>query len=240
MESTRVTGIVQSGRGDGALPLAGAWVTLFQAGDHPPDAIWSTRTDAAGRFSLQADHPTCEGVFYVTACTQMGVLFRVIVGPALPASITLNELTTVAAAFSTARLTESGDLSGDPSALRIASGMNDDLVSPRTGHESEVLLAPPNGGETGALRTLRSLGNLLAACARDIECAPHTLRVLTTPPDGENPRDTFEALVNIALDPARNATGIWTLSQWPWVYEPSLQDMPDAWTLDVKGSGASG
>jgi hypothetical protein len=48
MYSHRVTGIVQSGRGEGAVPLTGAFVTLFEAGDHPADAIWSTRTDDGG------------------------------------------------------------------------------------------------------------------------------------------------------------------------------------------------
>jgi hypothetical protein len=44
----RVTGTVQSGAGADAIPFQGAFVTLFQAGDHAANALWSTRTDEDG------------------------------------------------------------------------------------------------------------------------------------------------------------------------------------------------
>src|SRR6185369_3450928 len=56
------------------------------------------------------------------------------------AFITINELTTVAAAFSMAQFTQNGVIGGDAFGLQIASLMNDNLVQKNSGTPSDVLM----------------------------------------------------------------------------------------------------
>ena len=234
-------GAVQSGGTTKAIvPLARAIVTLYEATADAPFVIGSTTTDAAGKFSLDPSRTASDSIFYATASLGGGLKLAAIVGPEILASITINELTTVAAAFSMTQFTQDGVIAGNAFGLRIASGMNDNLVSPLTGASSEVLLCSPNGDETNSLRSTRSLANLLAACVQKQPGAVQTLLALTTPPGASAPNDTLQAFVNIARHPAHNVKGIYN-AQAAGMYLPSLQQihapfqqMPDAWTIAVK------
>lgn len=155
--------------------------------------------------------------------------------PGNTASITINELTTVAAAFAMAQFIQNNGIGGDAFGLQIASLMNDNLASPRSGASSEVLLTPPNADESNSLRSTRSLANLIAACVQNVPNAVTNLFTLTIPPyGGSAPTSTFQALVNIARYPANNVADIYTQSQALEAYSPPLESKPDAWTLAVK------
>jgi hypothetical protein len=234
MKTNLLTGTVQSGGTTKTLTLAGALVTVYEATENAPLAIGSAKTDANGKFSLDISRTTSESIFYATASLGDGIQLVAIIGLSIPASITINELTTVAAAFSMAQFAQNGLIAGNAFGLRIASGMNDNLVSPLTGEPSEVLLSSPNGDETNSLRSTRALANLLAACVQKLPCAAATLFVLATPPDCATPADTFQALVNIARHPANNVVGIYTQTKALEIYLPSLERVPDAWTIAVK------
>jgi len=234
METNLLTGILQSGGTTNTLPLADALVTIYEATENAPLAVGTVKTDATGRFSLNPPRTTSDSIFYATASVGDGVQLVTIIGSSLPASITINELTTVAAAFSMAQFAQNGVIAGNAFGLRIAAGMNDNLVSPLTGASSEVLLSSPNEDETNSLRSTRALANLLAACVQQQACAAATLFVLATLPNGATPGDTFQALVNIARHPANNVVGIYTQSKALEMYLPSLQRVPDAWTIAVK------
>ncbi|HEX8115721.1 MAG TPA: hypothetical protein VF521_00490, partial [Pyrinomonadaceae bacterium] len=234
METTLLTGAVRSGGATDNLPLAEVPVTLYEVTAGAPSVVGSVVTDADGKFSLRPSRTASDGVFYAAAALGDGVQLVTVIGPHLPAFVTINELTTVAAAFSCAQFARDGIIAGDAFGLRVASGMNDNLVSPLTGDSSEVLLSSPNGDETNSLRSTRALANLLAACVRKHPCAAATLFVLATPPGGAAPGDTFQALVNIARHPANNVVGIYTQAKAVEVYLPSLERTPDAWTIAVK------
>jgi sugar lactone lactonase YvrE len=234
METNLLTGIVQSGGTTSTTPLADVLVTVYEATENAPLAIGSAKTDANGKFSLDISRSTSDSIFYATASLGDGIQLVAIIGLSIPASITINELTTVAAAFSMAQFTQHGVIAGNAFGLRIAAGMTENLVSLVTGASSEVLLASPNGDETNSLRSTRSLANLLAACVQQQSCAIATLFVLATPPDGAKSVDTFQALVNIARHPANNVVGIYTQTKTMEIYLPSLERVPDAWTLAVK------
>ncbi|HSU16974.1 hypothetical protein [Longimicrobium sp.] len=229
-----LTGTVQSGAGAGARALDGARVTLYEATAHAPRVLGTATTDAAGRFSLQHTHSEAGSIFYVTASAGDRVTLAAIIGPEMRSFVTLNELTTVAAAFSTAQFIELSEIAGNAFGLRIAAGMNDNLVSPLTGEPSEVMLASPNADETNSLRSTRGLANLLAGCVRGEPGALDRVLALTTPPHGPAPDDTFQAIVNIARHPANNVAGIYTQAQAVEIYTPALENLPDAWTLVVK------
>lgn len=151
-------------------------------------------------------------------------------------SITINELTTVAAAFSMAQFIQNGAIGGDAFGLQLASLMNDNLVDKRTGASSEVLLNPPNADETNSMRSTRSLANLLAACVNNVPDALSNLFMAATPPvAGGPPTNTFAALFNIARYPFNNVNEIYAQSQAWDAYSPALEAAPpDAWTIAVK------
>jgi hypothetical protein len=236
----QMTGTVQSGGTDKTQPLAGVIVTVYEATTDAPVSIGTATTDDDGKFSLDASGTASDTIFYATASLGSGVELVTIIGPNIPASITINELTTVAAAFSMAQFTQDGVIAGNAFGLRIASGMNDNLVSPLTGASSDVMVNSPNGDETNSLRSTRTLANLLAACVQEQDGAVKTLLKLAAPPDGVAPSDTFQALVNIARYPTNNVAEIYN-AQASEMYSPSLQQIaapfqqiPDAWTIAVK------
>jgi hypothetical protein len=236
----QMNGTVQSGGTAKTLPLAGAIVTVYEATANAPLTVGTATTDADGKFSLNASSAASNSIFYATASLGDGVRLATIIGSNIPGSITINELTTVAAAFSMAQFTQNGIIAGNAFGLRIASGMNDNLVSPSAGASSDVLVNSPNGDETNSLRSTRSLANLLAACVQKQDGAVETLFKLTTPPGGTAPNDTLQALVNICLNPAHNVAEIYN-AQAVEMYSPTLQQIeapfqqqPDAWTIAVK------
>jgi hypothetical protein len=235
MDNHRLTGTVQSGGTDGIQPLAGAQVTLYNATEGAPAVVGTGTTDGNGWFETDHDTgPSSDFIFYATASLPGGVLLVNVIGPEIQGPIVINELTTVAAAFSMAQFADGGAIAGNAFGLRVASGMNDNLVSPLTGASSEVMLNPPNADQTNSLRSTRSLANLLARSARGHDGAWDVLRKLATPPGGDPPADTFQATVNIARHPAWHAAAIYEHSQRLEIYTPPLALPPDAWTLCVK------
>ena len=176
---------------------------------------------------------TSHSIFFVQADVGQGVEFITILGPNLPTSVTINELTTVAASYSMAQFLRTGVISGNSFGLQIAAGMNDNIVAFATGESSSVLLSSPNADQTNSLRSTRSLANLLAACVVDPSVTA-SLFDLTTPPGSLPPDSTAEALANLARDPGQNVNGIYVLTLLSNLYAPPLLTMPDAWTVTVK------
>jgi len=150
METDLLVGTVQSGGTIRAVPLAEVRVTVYEATANAPLAVGTAKTDATGTFSLDASRTTSDGIFYALASLGGGVQLVTVIGPRIPAFITINELTTVAAAFSTAQFARDGVIAGNAFGLRIAAGMNGNLVSPLTGASSPVLLSSPNEDETNS------------------------------------------------------------------------------------------
>jgi hypothetical protein len=250
MTTTLLTGTVQSGGTSGTVPLAGVAVIVYEATSDDPWPVGSGKTDANGNFSLDTSRATTGSIFYAVASGGNGVALVTIIGQRISSSITLNELTTVAAAFSMAQFTDNGVIAGNAFGLRIAAGMNDNLVAPQTGASSEVLLSSPNADQTNSLRSTRSLANLLAACVQNKPDAISTLFSLATPPGGAAPNNTFQALVNIARYPWNNVSEIYAQTQLVEMYQPALDSItmdgipqdgtPTAWTIAVKVNDSGG
>ena len=98
-----LTGVVQTGGTSSSQPLPNANVTLFEATPGQPTAIGHATTDTAGRFTVPYQKSSSHSIFYVNADIGGGVEFVTILGSNLPASATINELTTVAASYSMAQ-----------------------------------------------------------------------------------------------------------------------------------------
>jgi hypothetical protein len=228
-----LSGVVQTGGTESSQPLPSVKVTLFEATNGYPTVLGQATTDGAGRFGIRYTRRTSHTIFFVQADIAKGVRFVAILGPDLPTYVTINELTTVAASYSMAQFFRTSVISGNSFGLQIAAGMNDNIVRSATGHSSPVLLSSPNADQTNSLRSTRSLANLLAACIRDTSVTASLLD-LTTPPGGLPPRNTAEALANLARDPGQNVDGIYALTLLSQLYAPALVTVPDAWTVTVK------
>jgi hypothetical protein len=219
-------GVVQSGgTGENVLPLKQARVTLFDVASGWPAVAGEAQTDRSGSFTIDAPSSTSAGIFYATANLGSGVVLMALLGPALPAAITINELTTVAAVYCAAKFIERRKLEGDPSGLRAAAAMSTHLVDVVTGRSS------PDADETNVLRSTRALANVLASCVRDPKAARDVLFDLATPPGGRRPSDTISAMHNIARHPATHVNGIYEQSKAVELYGPALAGAPDSWTL---------
>jgi hypothetical protein len=227
-----MNGVVQSGEHE-PHPLR-ARVTLFEAGSGKTRIVGYGQTDRNGSFEIETPAHGSQSIFYATADVGDGVVLMALLGAKLPERITINELTTVAATYSAAQFLVGADIEGDSFGLRIAAGMNTNLVNVIDGKSSNVLLSSPNADETNALRTTRSLANLLTSCIHAPETVIELFFTLTTPPNGEAPANTVEALGNLARTPAYNAGPIYIQSNVRKAFEPALQQQPDAWTIAVK------
>ena len=228
-----LSGVVQTGGTTSSQPLPSVHVTLFEATQALPITLGETTTDASGRFTIPYTKSSSASIFFVKADIGEGVEFITVLGPNLPASVTINELTTVAANYSMAQFLRTGVISGNSFALQLAAGMYDNIVAFATGQSSPVLLNSPNADQTNSLRSTRSLANLLAACVNDPGVTA-SLFALTTPPGGLPPHNTAEALANLARDPGQNVAGIFALALLSDLYAPPLVVIPDAWTVTVK------
>lgn len=264
METKLLSGRVQSGGDNKAKPLDKVSVTVYEATAQDPLPVGTATTREDGRFDLEMKSEKSDRIVYAVATVNPEVQLVTIIGEVLqpadrpawitaspPGSkstaeadehgpndtvyVTINELTTVAAAFSMAQFIQDGVIGGDAFGLQIASLMTDNLVDKIHGVPSEVLLEPPNHDQTNTLRSTRSLANLIAACVNNVPDAAKKLFEYTTPPyGGDAPTNTFEAMFNIARFPANNVTKIYDWSKAAETYSPALEAQPDAWTLAVK------
>ena len=218
------------------VPIANATVTLYESTGGTPSVVGQpATTDASGRFSINTSKTSSSGIFYATADVGGYVMLMAILGPNLPPSITINELTTISGCYCAAQFIVKSGIQGDALALRITAGMNANIVSVVSGSSSPVLSNPPNGTETIALATTRSLANFLASCVRVPREIDEVLQLAGIPADAPEGDDTtITAMGNIARTPARNAGGIFLQSKLAGCYQPALESRPDAWTITVK------
>ena len=120
-----LSGVVQTGGTTSSQPLPNVHVTLLEATSALPATLGQATTDAAGRFTIPYRKASSSSIFFVKADIGEGVEFVTVLGSNLPASVTINELTTVAASYSMAQFYRTGVISTNSFGLQIAAGMND-------------------------------------------------------------------------------------------------------------------
>lgn len=232
-DGAHLSGVLQSGGTALSTPLPGISVTLSEVAGADPVILDQATTDSEGRFTLHSPRVTTPGIFFVTANLRSGTELITLLGPVLPSQATVNELTTAMTSYAMAQWLRSGGIRGDTQALRIAFGMYQNLVNPVTGASSLVLLTSPNADESNALRSTRSLANLIAACVADPDVADR-FRSLTQEPGKPVPAGTLQAMANLARNPGQDVLKIDALTHLRPPFLPALERPPDAWTVAVK------
>jgi hypothetical protein len=203
-----------AGRVQGAgNPIAGASVTLYAAGTGTPKQLAKGKTDESGAFTLTYDAAPDESVLYIIAkggtpkdsaaegANESFVLLSLL-GGTLPKTVTVNELTTVASAFTAARFIKGETISGNRLGLLIAAGNTPNLVDPETGGWGKVIVNPGNSTWSTTLANLNTLGSLITA---SFTVAGEDWRgrffKAAAAIDGTEPKNTLEAMANIARTP---------------------------------------
>src|SRR5262245_40800663 len=203
-------------------PVSGSSVTLFAASEGKPTQIAQAKTGEDGSFTLDAGG-AADKVLYLIArggtpkaaagkSPGDGIALLSVLGTKLPKSATVNELTTVASAFTNARFINGESISGKSLGLRIAAGNVPNLVDPETGGWGKVLIDPFNSTYTTTLVHLNTLGSLISAffTVADDDWRARFLRA-ATPPDGTRRKNTLEAIAGIARVPWGNPKELYAL-----------------------------
>ena len=256
--TTVIYGVVSTGGGSTPIAIGGAAITIYQVQSGALSVVTQTTSDGSGHFTVKvpsnlANTTTNPITYYAVASKSPSIQLMASLGTGPISAVRINELTTVASAYAFAQLFRSDYLvAANALPMSIAAGMAENLVSAQTGSASTVIQTSPNGYETNTWSALGTLANVLAACTQGISNACSNLFALTPNASGVTPTTTLQAIVNIALNPAVNVSGIYNLGNVVTSYVPALNanqapnssaplQKLDAWTMAVKvnNSGSS-
>ncbi len=192
--------------------VAGSTVSLWAASADAPARLAQVQTDADGRFVVSVD-PTPSGAssLYLVASggtpainkaggDNKGIDLLAVLGSDPPPKVVVNELTTVASAFTNARFIKGESISGNPLGLKIAAGNVPNLVDPVTGGWGKVVLDPLNSTQNTTLASLDTLGALVTAFATGNDDWRGRFLKAATPSNGAAPKNTLEATASIARE----------------------------------------
>jgi hypothetical protein len=229
--------------------LAGYSVSLYASfTDREPGwaRLGSDTTDGAGSFAIDYAPPgggSSEPLLFVEA-TRGPVMLVSAIGTvvALPASVVVNERTTVATGNAYAQFVDGRRIEGNRYGMANAAHMAANLADPETGAVGAVLASLPNGTDTSTLATFNTLANAVASCvAADANCI--SLLQATAPPGGRPSSTLLQAVANVVKYPSypayRQVPGdpIFDLSTIDPVYQPALPQAPTSWLLFLKFTG---
>lgn len=249
--STVINGVVSSGGGSTPIAIGSATVTIYQIQSGVPSVVTQATSDGSGNFSVKVPSNSANTssnpiTYYAVASKSPSIELIASLGTGPLPAVRINELTTVASAYAFAQLFRNDySIGGSALPLSIAAGMAENLVSAEFGSASTVIQTSPNGYETNTWSALGTLANVLAGCTQGVANACTNLFALTPSASGITPTNTLQAMVNIALNPAVNVSGIYNLGSVVTSYTPALtanqgpnSSAPlqklDAWTMSVK------
>ena len=240
----------------GGAPVAKSTVTLWEANAAAPNKLAETKTNDDGKFEIRGSAHGDSILYLVTtggALKDKGdnpaLVLLLVLGEKPPEKVVVNELTTVASAFTAARFINGQSISGNPLGLRVAAGNVPNFVDLSTGGWGKVLLDPLNSTQTTALANLDTLGSLIAAFAT---VANDNWRArffkASTPTGGTTPTNTLEALAGIAREPWTSAKELYALfdeaypqpkdgSRRAAPFVPYLAYVPDDFALSLCFAG---
>ncbi len=243
----------------GGQPVSQAEITLWSTqGNEAPRRRARTTSNRDGLFVLRTSSRTNTGVFYLTASGSVdsagktsgrpAVMLLSILGSRVPDRVVVNELTTVASAFTAARFIDGDAISGNLPGLRIAAGNAPNLVDPVTGKWGQAVLDPINSTQNTTLARLNTLACLITAYGTvSDETWRSDFFKAATATAGKVPANTLQAMAGIAKTPWANPKKLFTLfdKAYPQPKEgrrgapllPYLAYAPSDWAMILKFAG---
>src|SRR5258706_3557865 len=197
----------------GGRRITNSTVTLWAASEGAPQQLGQARTGADGSFTLNSTATTGAATLYLIAKggqpkanAQGGdnpaIALMTVIGGNLPATVTINEMTTVASVWTHAQFLDGSAIKGPALSLRIAAGNVPNFVDLQTGGWGTTIQDPLNSGQTPTMANFATLADALAGCVTRVTAdACPKLYTATTPPKGDAPNDTLMAAQSIALAP---------------------------------------
>ncbi len=261
--AVRIDGQVQAG----GAALANSTVTLWAAGTGEPKQLAQSKSDRGGRFSLSAEAPGADVSLYLIAKggettirngsgDNSAISLLTVIGSKPPATVTINEMTTLASVITHNQNIDSTAIKGSPLALRIAAGNVPNFVDLSTGDYGATILDGVNSAQTTTMANFATLVNVLAGCTTRVkEDACSSVFSATRGPAGRAPSDTLAAAESVVRYPAYQPERIFALLDefYPYPKNPSvvvrptpflpyLTYAPSAWVFPLKftGGGLSG
>jgi sugar lactone lactonase YvrE len=166
----------------------------------------------------------------------------------LPATIQMNEVTTVAAAYALAGFaTDATHISRSNTSL-AATGMKNAALN--TANLTDLgtglaLATTPSGTGTVPQDQIYTLADILAACINSVD--PSTIGCTTLfqtatsngTTSGTQPGDTASAAINIAHNPGSNVATLFALATPTAPFQPDDSEPPNDWTIGIGYSGGS-
>src|SRR5262245_17228143 len=242
-------------------PIANATVTLWAASAGAPAQLGRARTGANGRFTLAASAaPANHASLYVvatggratankSACDNPAIALITVVGRKPLASVTINEMTTVASVWTHAQFLDGAAIKGNTLGVRIAAGNVPNFVDLESGGWGSAIQDPLNSSQTPTMANFATLADVLAGCITRIRPdACDKLLIAATPPKGAAPTDTLTAAQAIARYPWYSSQRLFdllgqlypvppgkTMRNVPFM--PYLGFAPSAWVLPLKFDG---
>jgi hypothetical protein len=242
-------------------PVTGSTVTLYAAGDGKPMQLAQTRTGDDGSFTLAAGADRgADKVLYLVArggtpkaAADKGgndsLALLLVLAPSLPNTVTINELTTVASAFTSARFINGESISGNPLGLRIAAMNVPNLVNLQSGGWGSVIVDGLNITRSTTLSNFNTLASLVtyASTSASSDWRTRFFRA-ATPSGGTTPSNTLGAMAGIARQPWAHPKDLFALFEeaYPQAKEglpnaapfaPYLLYAPNDFTLILRFSG---
>src|SRR5215467_8056792 len=192
-------------------PIANATVTLFAASSGAPAQLARTESSADGHFTLSfAQAQSGDTSLYLLATggepaanrgsgNNSSITLLAALGVTPPAKVTINEMTTIASAWTHAQFLDGTSIRGHALGLRIAAGNVPNFVDVQTGGWGTTIQDPLNSGQTPTMANFATLADLLSGCATGVKAdACSKLFAAATPPTGIAPTDTLTAAQSIA------------------------------------------
>lgn len=214
------------------VDLSGWTVTAWDVGPDGPTAGATATTDDDGAFEISAG---AGALAYLDARPpDSDTALLAVVAPSDATTVTLNERTTVAAAYGLAQFYDDTAPSGDARWLKNAASMAANLADSATGDYGDVLTTSPNGSETSTLATFTSLTDILGVCLTD-DNACEVLFDATASTD--RPTSAAAAFAAVARDPSAGAEALFEVASEASGDNPGLSDAPTAWTLALRFDG---
>jgi hypothetical protein len=177
-----------------------------------------------------------------------------VLGSKPPATVTINEFTTIASVWTHNQFINGTAIKGSPLALRITAGNVPNFVDIATGGYGTTIQDALNSSQTPSMANFATLASLLAGCATQVTtdaCAK--LFAAAAPQAGAAPADTLAVAEAIARNPGHQADKLFGLLDafYPvppgkkmraTPFMPYLSFAPSAWVLPLKftGGGYSG